>query len=157
MVNPEAATAVVELLMMGVRTPQTCWAVFKRRVISLRNCCIWLVDSFEWLLFFLDIFDTRCIYYQNSSKFLSRNGWYCCSYACLFVLVWVISLKTSAILSIYVIVPFIFHGISSLYKHRFTQAKKLFITFDCLFTDNNNLRHNKTPHCCTVYDYANSK
>jgi hypothetical protein len=24
MVNPEAATAVVELLMMGVRTPETC-------------------------------------------------------------------------------------------------------------------------------------
>ena len=26
-VRPEAATAVVELLMMGVRTPETCWAV----------------------------------------------------------------------------------------------------------------------------------
>jgi hypothetical protein len=24
-VKPEAATAVVELLMMGVRTPETCW------------------------------------------------------------------------------------------------------------------------------------
>ena len=46
-VKPEAATAVVELLMMGVRTPETCWAVHKRRVINLRNCCIWLVDLFE--------------------------------------------------------------------------------------------------------------
>ena len=29
-VNPEAATAVVELLMMGMRMPETCRAVFKR-------------------------------------------------------------------------------------------------------------------------------
>jgi hypothetical protein len=28
-VKPEAAIAVVELLMMGVRTPETCWAVNK--------------------------------------------------------------------------------------------------------------------------------
>jgi hypothetical protein len=34
------ATAVVELLMMGVRTPETCWAVYKRQVINLRNCYI---------------------------------------------------------------------------------------------------------------------
>ena len=39
-VKPEAATTVVELLMMGVRTPETCWAVHKRQVINLRNCCI---------------------------------------------------------------------------------------------------------------------
>jgi hypothetical protein len=26
--------------MMGVRTTETCWAVHKRQVISLRNCCI---------------------------------------------------------------------------------------------------------------------
>jgi hypothetical protein len=30
--------------MMGVRTPETCWAVHKRQVINLRNCCIQLVD-----------------------------------------------------------------------------------------------------------------
>jgi len=47
MVKPEAATAVVELLMMGMRMPKTWWAVFKRQIINLRNCCIWLVDSFE--------------------------------------------------------------------------------------------------------------
>jgi hypothetical protein len=35
-VKPEAATAVVELLMMGVRTPETCWGVHKRQVINLR-------------------------------------------------------------------------------------------------------------------------
>jgi hypothetical protein len=39
-VKPEAATAVVELLMMGVRTPETCSAVPKRHVINLRNFCI---------------------------------------------------------------------------------------------------------------------
>jgi hypothetical protein len=44
---PEAATAVVGLLMMGMRVPETCRAVFKRQVINLRNCCIRLVDSFE--------------------------------------------------------------------------------------------------------------
>jgi hypothetical protein len=38
--KPEAATAIVELLMMGVRTPETCWSVNKRQVINWRNCCI---------------------------------------------------------------------------------------------------------------------
>jgi hypothetical protein len=35
--------------MMGVRTPETCWAVHmsKRQVINLRICCIWLVGLFE--------------------------------------------------------------------------------------------------------------
>ena len=59
-VKPEAATAVVELLMMGVRTPETCWAVHtsKRQVINLRSCCVWLVDLFEsyFLLFCLTHF-----------------------------------------------------------------------------------------------------
>ena len=48
--NPEAATAVVELLMMGMRVPKTCWAVFKRQVINMRNFHIWLVDSFESMM-----------------------------------------------------------------------------------------------------------
>ena len=46
-VKPEAATAVVELLMMGVRTPETCSAVNERQVVNWRNCCIQLVDLFE--------------------------------------------------------------------------------------------------------------
>ena len=37
-VKPKAATAVIELLMMGGKTPETCWAVNK-----LKNCCIRLV------------------------------------------------------------------------------------------------------------------
>jgi hypothetical protein len=45
--KPEAATAVCEPLMMGMRMPETCWAVFKRRTINLRDWCIWLVDLFK--------------------------------------------------------------------------------------------------------------
>jgi hypothetical protein len=37
-VKPEAVTAVVELLMMGVRLPETCCAVHKRQVLNLRSC-----------------------------------------------------------------------------------------------------------------------
>jgi len=39
-VKPEAATAVVDFLIMDMRTPETCCAVHKRQVINLRNCCI---------------------------------------------------------------------------------------------------------------------
>ena len=42
-VKPEAATAAIELLMMGGKTPETCWAVNKRQDNKLENCCIWLV------------------------------------------------------------------------------------------------------------------
>ena len=42
-VKPEAATAVIEVLMMGGKTPETCWAVNKRQDNKLKNCCIWLV------------------------------------------------------------------------------------------------------------------
>jgi hypothetical protein len=39
----EAATAVIELLIMGGRTPETYWAVNKRQENKLKNCYIWLV------------------------------------------------------------------------------------------------------------------
>ena len=42
-VKPEAATAVIELLMTGGRMPETCWAVNKRQDNKLENCCIRLV------------------------------------------------------------------------------------------------------------------
>jgi len=42
-VKPEAATAVIELLMMSGKTPETCWAVNKRQDNKLGNCCIKLV------------------------------------------------------------------------------------------------------------------
>jgi hypothetical protein len=35
---------------MGVRTPETCLAVFKWQVINLKICCIWLVDSVEIMM-----------------------------------------------------------------------------------------------------------
>ena len=46
--KPEAATAVYKLLMMGMRMPETCWAVFKQWAINLRDWCIWLV-WFIWV------------------------------------------------------------------------------------------------------------
>jgi hypothetical protein len=42
--KPEAATAGDKLLMMGMRMPETCRAVFKRQAINLRDWCTWLVD-----------------------------------------------------------------------------------------------------------------
>jgi hypothetical protein len=42
-VKTEAATAVIELLIMGGRTPETCSAVNKRQDNKLENCCIWLL------------------------------------------------------------------------------------------------------------------
>ena len=48
--KPEATTAVYKLLMMGMRIPETCWAVFKRRAINLRDWCIWLVDLFKCMM-----------------------------------------------------------------------------------------------------------
>ena len=41
-VKPEAATAVIELLMMGGEAPETRWAVNKRQDNKLESCCIWL-------------------------------------------------------------------------------------------------------------------
>ena len=46
---------------MGMRMPETCWAVFKRQAINLRNCCIWLVDLFDF--FFFSLFILTCIYF----------------------------------------------------------------------------------------------
>jgi len=42
-VKPEAATAVIEILMMGGKPPETCWAVNKRQDNKLKNCCVRLV------------------------------------------------------------------------------------------------------------------
>jgi hypothetical protein len=33
--KPEAAAAVDRLLMMGIRMPETCWAVFKQQAMNL--------------------------------------------------------------------------------------------------------------------------
>ena len=52
-VKPEAATAVIELLMIGGKTPETCWAVNKRQDNKLENCCIWLVIYLKWFSVFM--------------------------------------------------------------------------------------------------------
>jgi hypothetical protein len=38
------------LLMMGMRMPETCRAVFKRQAIKLRDWCIWLVYLFQYMM-----------------------------------------------------------------------------------------------------------
>ena len=42
-VKPESATAVIELLMVGGKMPETCRAVNKRQDNKLKNFCIRLV------------------------------------------------------------------------------------------------------------------
>jgi hypothetical protein len=49
-VKPEAANVVIELLMMGGRMPETCWAVNKRQNNKLENCCIRLVICLNWIV-----------------------------------------------------------------------------------------------------------
>jgi hypothetical protein len=46
-VKPETATVVVELLMMGVRTPETYWAVNKRQDNKLEKLLHLIGDLFE--------------------------------------------------------------------------------------------------------------
>jgi hypothetical protein len=46
-VKPGAATAVIELLMMGGKTPETCWAVNKRQDNKLENWLHQVGDLFE--------------------------------------------------------------------------------------------------------------
>ena len=58
--KPEAATDVV-LLMMGGRTPKTCWAVNKRQDNKLKNCCIWLVIYLNCNLQFFAPFSLFCV------------------------------------------------------------------------------------------------
>ena len=46
-VKPEAATAVIELLMMGGKTPETCWAVNKSQDNKLEKLLHLVGDLFE--------------------------------------------------------------------------------------------------------------
>jgi len=72
-VKPEAATAVIELLMMGRETPETYWAVNKRQDNKVENCCIWMViylnctmmHGITKLKFFRKIFHSR----KNSVRY----------------------------------------------------------------------------------------
>jgi hypothetical protein len=56
-VKPEATTAAVELLMMGVRTPGTCWTVHRRQVINLR------IVASGWLIYL------KCMIKHGIAKF----------------------------------------------------------------------------------------
>jgi hypothetical protein len=49
-VKPEAATAVMKLLMMGGKTPETCWAVNKRQDNKLKNVASgwWFIWIVQW-------------------------------------------------------------------------------------------------------------
>jgi len=88
-VKPEAATADVELLMMGIRTPETCWAINKRQNNKLERL-LHLVGWFIWILWWctdLQIFNLHvmpslpqqncCIrevlFLQMLAKFLSQH------------------------------------------------------------------------------------
>jgi hypothetical protein len=46
-VNQRLLLQLLFLLMMGMRMPETCWAVSKQQAINLWSCCILLVDSVE--------------------------------------------------------------------------------------------------------------
>ena len=49
-VKPEAATAVIELLMMGGKTPETCWAVNKRQDNNWKTVASgwWFIWIVQW-------------------------------------------------------------------------------------------------------------
>jgi hypothetical protein len=52
-VKPEAATAVVERLMMGVRTPETCSSVSKSQHNKLEKLLHLIGDLFEFYIFII--------------------------------------------------------------------------------------------------------
>ena len=47
-VKPEAATTVIELPMMGGKTPETCWAAKKRQDNKLKKLLHQVCDLFEF-------------------------------------------------------------------------------------------------------------
>jgi hypothetical protein len=70
-VKTEAATAVIELQMMGGKTPETCWAVNKRQDNKLKSCCIWLVIHLNCTMMhgltnlkLYHLFAPKCIFLQ---------------------------------------------------------------------------------------------
>jgi hypothetical protein len=93
-VKPEAATAVVELLMMGVRTPETCWAVHKtsrNNTLEIAASCsmIYLNYVVKSLNFCVFIINLGVLFTFWHRKFLTslcalmcvKTSHYCCSTA----------------------------------------------------------------------------
>jgi hypothetical protein len=70
-VKPEAATAVVELLMMGVRTPKTCQTANKRQDNKLEKLLHLIGDLLElfcWFLFELTTCFGLCFMSSSGHK-----------------------------------------------------------------------------------------
>ena len=108
---------------MGVRTPETCWAVHKRQVINWRHCCIWLVDLFEseWELEYSQILlqPKSRFYFSKIAPFVAFDGfrlWKCLVTTVLYEFEW---------LDIH-----IFVSLSSLHYMQPQPAK---CTFDCTY------------------------
>ena len=62
---------------MGIKMPETCWAVFKRQAINLRDWCIWLVDLFEYMMMH-GLTNPKCrVLFQNKINFrYCASGWF---------------------------------------------------------------------------------
>ena len=73
-VKPEAVTAVIEVLMMGGKTPETCWAVNKCQDNKLKNCCIWLVTYLNGVSNFVIIrFVEADTWHEKANSLFFRN------------------------------------------------------------------------------------
>ena len=62
--------------MMGKRMPETCWAVFERRAINLRDWCIWLVDLFECMMMHGPM-NIKCRVIFNKPENCASSWFYC--------------------------------------------------------------------------------
>ena len=79
-VKPEAATAIIELLMMGGKTPETCWAVNEGQDNKLENCCIWLVIYLKSYRYFGEIFCSHLLTWIFFINAVDRPQDICVSY-----------------------------------------------------------------------------
>jgi hypothetical protein len=71
-VKPEAATAVLELLMMGAKMPEACWAVHKRQDNKLEKL-LHLVGWFIWNAWCMDL-QTSCILLAVIWNYFTMHG-----------------------------------------------------------------------------------
>ena len=79
--TPEAATAVIELLMMGGKTPETCWAVNKGQDNKLENCCIWLAIYLNCTMMhgLTNLKDITCLVISVACECVDGCWFYICS------------------------------------------------------------------------------
>jgi len=78
-VQPEAATAVIELLVMGGKTPETRWAVNERQDNKLENCCIWLIYFNCTMMHELTNLKFKPGNLQHKCQKLNNDIHFCCS------------------------------------------------------------------------------